>query len=81
VQDTLVGLIAVADTIREDAKDMIKEIKKMDKEVILISGDNKRTTNAIAKKLGIEKVMSQVSPTARICRLIKVKKSLWLVTV
>ena len=64
MQDTLVGLIAVADTIREDAKDMIKEIKKMDKEVILISGDNKRTTNAIAKKLGIEKVMSQVSPTA-----------------
>jgi Cu+-exporting ATPase len=58
-------LIAIADTIREDAKYIIKEIKKMKKEIILISGDNERTANAIAKKLGIEKVMSQVSPTAK----------------
>jgi Cu+-exporting ATPase len=65
VEDALVGLIAIADTIREDAKYIIKEIKKMKKEIILISGDNERTANAIARKLGIEKVMSQVSPTAK----------------
>jgi Cu+-exporting ATPase len=65
VEDILVGLIAVADTLREDAKYIIKEIKKMKKEIILISGDNERTANAIAKKIGIEKVMSQVSPTAK----------------
>jgi len=65
VEDALVGLIAIADTIREDAKYIIKEIKKTKKEIILISGDNERTANAIAKKLGIEKVMSQVSPTAK----------------
>ena len=69
VEDALVGLIAVADTIREDAKYIVKEIKKMKKEIILISGDNERTANAIAKKLGIEKVMSQVSPTAKVLEI------------
>ena len=58
-------MIAVADTIREDTKYIVKEIKKMKKEIILISGDNERTANAIAKKLGIEEVKSQVSPTAK----------------
>ena len=62
-------MIAVADTIREDAKYIVKEIKKMKKEIILISGDNERTANAIAKKLGIEKVMSQVSPTAKVLEI------------
>ena len=58
----MVGLIAVADTLREDSKYIIDQIKKMKKQVILMSGDNKRTANAIAKKLGIESVMAQVSP-------------------
>ena len=69
VEDALVGLIAVADAIREDAKYIIKEIKKLKLEIILISGDNERTANAIAKKLGIEKVMSQVSPTAKVLEI------------
>ena len=69
VEDALVGLIAVADAIREDAKYIIKEIKKLKMEIILISGDNERTANAIAKKLGIEKVMSQVSPTAKVLEI------------
>ena len=61
-ENNLVGLIAVADTPREDSKYIIDEIKKMKKQVILMSGDNKRTANTIAKKLGIESVMAQVSP-------------------
>ena len=62
IEDKLVGLIAVADTLREDAKHTIDEIKQMNKEVILISGDNERTANAIANKLGINNVLAQVMP-------------------
>ena len=49
-ENNLVGLIAVADTLRENSKYIIDEIKKMKKQVILMSGDNKRTANTIAKK-------------------------------
>lgn len=65
IEDKLVGLIAVADTLREDAKHTIDEIKQMNKEVILISGDNERTANAIANKLGINNVLAQVMPETK----------------
>jgi Cu+-exporting ATPase len=62
VEDDLAGLIAVADTLRNDAKYVINEIKKMNKNVILMSGDNSRTANAIARNLGIKDIMAEVSP-------------------
>ncbi|MGI0042894.1 MAG: heavy metal translocating P-type ATPase, partial [Nitrososphaeraceae archaeon] len=62
VDDKLSGLIAVADTLRENGDNVIKEIKKLGKDALLLSGDNKRTTNAIAKKVGIDKFMAQVLP-------------------
>lgn len=65
IEDKLLGLIAVADTLREDAKHTIDEIKQMNKEVILISGDNERTANAIANKLGINNVLAQVMPETK----------------
>ena len=66
IEDKLIGLIAVADTLREDAKHTIDEIKqKMNKEIILMSGDNKRTANAIASKLGINNVLAQVMPETK----------------
>jgi Cu+-exporting ATPase len=73
VEDALVGLIAVADTLREDAKYIVKEIKKMKKEIILISGDNKRTVDAIARKLGIERVLFQVSPAEKALEIKKLQ--------
>ncbi len=62
VDDKLAGLIAIADTLRMNVDNMIKEIKKLGKDTILLSGDNKRTTSAIAKKVGIDKFMAQVLP-------------------
>ncbi len=62
VEDNLAGLIAVADTLRENTKYVINKIKKMNKDVILMSGDNNRTAKAIATKLGINVVMAEVSP-------------------
>jgi Cu+-exporting ATPase len=65
IEDKLIGLIAVADTLRDDAKRTIDEIKHMNKEIILMSGDNERTANAIANKLGIKKVLAQVMPETK----------------
>lgn len=65
VEGKFTGLIAVADTLRENAKYIVDEIKKMNKDVLLLSGDNKRTADAIAKKVGIDKVMAQVSPQTK----------------
>lgn len=62
VDDELVGVIAVADTLRENSKHVIDELKKMNKKVILMSGDNERTANAIAKNLGIENVLARALP-------------------
>jgi Cu+-exporting ATPase len=53
VEDKLAGLIAVADTLRENAKYIVDEIKKMNKDVLLLSGDNKRTADAIGVHLRI----------------------------
>jgi P-type Cu+ transporter len=65
IEDKLIGLIAVADTLRDDAKHTIDEIKQMNKEIILMSGDNERTANSIASKLGINKVLAPVMPETK----------------
>lgn len=62
VDDKLAGVIAVADTLRENSKHVVDELKKMNKEVILMSGDNERTANAIAKNLGIKNVLARALP-------------------
>lgn len=57
-----VGLIAVADTLKESSKDAVLELHKMGKQVIMITGDNKRTASAKAKELGIEHVLAEILP-------------------
>lgn len=62
LDNELVGIIAVADTLRDNAKQVIDKIKHMGKNVILMSGDNERTANAIGRKLGIDNVLAEVLP-------------------
>ncbi len=62
IDNTLSGIIAISDTIKENAKDAIKALKSKGIEVIMLTGDNKRTANAVASKLGINKVIAEVLP-------------------
>jgi P-type Cu2+ transporter len=56
------GLIAVADTIKPTAKETIRAFKEMGIEAVMITGDNKRTAEAVARELGVERVFAEVLP-------------------
>jgi Cu+-exporting ATPase len=58
----VVGLIAVADTLKKFSSRAVKKLQRMGKKVVMITGDNKRTANAIAKQLGISTVLADVLP-------------------
>ena len=62
VNKKIVGIIGIADTLKENAQKVVRTLQSMKRRVVMITGDNKRTADAIAKQAGINFVLAEVLP-------------------
>ncbi|MGL4570057.1 MAG: heavy metal translocating P-type ATPase [Clostridium sp.] len=65
IDGSLAGVIAVADTVKENSAKTVSALHKMGIEVVMLTGDNERTAKAIAKQVGIDRVVSDVLPEGK----------------
>lgn len=63
--DTYLGMICVADTMKEDSPQAIKEMQNMGIQVVMLTGDNKKTADAIGSKAGVDEVIAGVLPDGK----------------
>lgn len=72
-KDTYIGMIAIADKVRESSKNAIEELKNIGIDVIMLTGDNERTAKAIAKEVGVTRVIAEVSPEQKYSQIKKLQ--------
>ena len=71
--EKLVGIIAVADMIKEDSPQAIRELQNMGIHVVMLTGDNERTAKAVGKEAGVDEVIAGVLPDGSVIRKLKEK--------
>jgi len=74
-----VGVVAEADTLKDDSVAAIAELEKLGLETTMLTGDNKRTGEAIAKKVGISKVLAEVLPDRKVAEIQRIQEESGLV--
>ena len=70
----LVALIGVKDVLKENVAEVIKELKAKHIEIVMLTGDNEKTAEIIAKQIGIDKVISNVTPKEKAEKIKELKK-------
>jgi P-type Cu+ transporter len=75
VNKKFLGMIAVSDTLKDNSEEVVERLNKMGIEVFMITGDNSRTADAIAKQLGIDNVLSEVLPDGKEKEVARLQKS------
>lgn len=65
-EKSVLGIVGLQDTIKPEMKDVINKLKQAQKQVIMLTGDNTNTANSIAREIGIETVISNVSPKEKL---------------
>jgi len=73
--DTFIGIIGVADSIKEDSESAIKTLKDMGIRVVMLTGDNKKTAYAVKEKVGVDEVIAEVLPSDKERAVSDLKKS------
>jgi Cu+-exporting ATPase len=79
VDEEIAGLIAIADTIKEEARAAVAELKTMGIEAAMITGDNKRTAAAIGKALGIDHIIAEVLPEGKVAEIKRLQEQYGMV--
>jgi Cu+-exporting ATPase len=73
VEGKAAGLLAVADTLKENSAEAVEKLKKLGLDVVMLTGDHPRTAEAISRKAGIEKVISEVLPEDKVHEIKKIQ--------
>jgi len=76
---TVVGIVAEADTLKADSTEAIAELEAMGLQTIILTGDNQRTGEAVAKKVGISRVLAEVLPDQKVAEITRLQQEVGLV--